>query len=53
MNIFDKETPIITGSNRGIGQSILLKFAEFGCKRIIACARKHTLDNLLILKMLF
>ena len=42
MNIFDKETPIITGSNRGIGQSILLKFAEFGCKRIIACARKHT-----------
>lgn len=42
MNIFDKETLIITGSNRGIGQSILLKFAEFGCKRIIACARKHT-----------
>ena len=34
---------IITGSNRGIGKSVLEKFAENGCN-IWACARKKNIE---------
>ena len=39
--LLDNKIAIITGSNRGLGLSIVEKFAECGCKKIYAHARKE------------
>lgn len=41
MYSFSNKTVLVTGSNRGIGKSIVEKFVEEGAN-IIACARKET-----------
>lgn len=43
MREFEGKNAIITGANRGIGNTIVKKFAEAGCN-IWACARKKTVD---------